>query len=62
MSGNDAINPITVTVSAAQKFSGLGRTSLYGLMSKQKIKSIRVGTRRLIIFESLKAFLSSSEG
>ncbi len=52
-----SINPVTVTVPMALKLSGLGRTKLYELLAKREIESVRVGTRRLINFASLKALL-----
>jgi excisionase family DNA binding protein len=56
-------DPVTVTVPAAMKCSGLGRTKLYELISKGEIESVRVGARRLIVFASLKARLTNhSEG
>jgi excisionase family DNA binding protein len=36
----------------------LGRTKLYDLLTKGEIQSVRVGTRRLIVFASLKALLT----
>jgi excisionase family DNA binding protein len=38
--------------------SGLGRTKLYELLTNGEIQSVRVGTRRLIVFASLKALLT----
>ena len=55
------IDPVTVTVPAAIRLSGIGRTKLYELIAKREIQSIRVGTRRLINFASLKAFLNFEE-
>ena len=55
-------DPVTVTVPAAMKYSGLGRTKLYELLSKGEIESVCVGTRRLIVFASLKARLLSKVG
>jgi hypothetical protein len=52
------IEPVTVTVPAAMKYSGLGRTKLYELIAKAEIESILIGTRRLIIFASLKSRLT----
>jgi excisionase family DNA binding protein len=52
------LEPVTVTVSAAIKYSGLGRTKLYELLSKGEIESVRVGSRRLIVFASLKERLT----
>lgn len=54
--------PLAVTVPVALQISGLGRTTLYSLIARGKIKSVRVGSRRLISFASLKAFLSAGEG
>ncbi len=60
----DVINgdPLTVTVPAAMKYSGLGRTKIYELMGlnggPREIESVCVGTRRLIVFASLKARLT----
>jgi excisionase family DNA binding protein len=53
------LDPIAVTVPTALKLSGLGRTKLYELIASKKIRSVRVGGRRLIDFASMKAFLSS---
>jgi hypothetical protein len=51
-------DPLTVTVPAAMRYSGLGRTKLYQLMANHEVESVRVGTRRLIVFASLKARLT----
>jgi hypothetical protein len=50
--------PVTVTVPVAMQLSGLGRTKLYELISNQEVESVLVGTRRLIVFASLKARLT----
>ncbi len=54
------MQPITVTVSEAIRASGLGRTKLYELIGAGRVESVRVGTRRLVIFESLKSFLTEA--
>ena len=51
------MEPITVTISEAVRASGLGRTKLYELIGAGRVDSVRVGTRRLVVFESLKNFL-----
>jgi excisionase family DNA binding protein len=56
------VEPVTVTVSAAIKYSGLGRTKLYELITKGEIESVRVGSRRLINFASLRARLTNKVG
>jgi len=50
---------VTITIPAALRASGLGRTKLYELIAKREIASVRVGTRRLVNYASLKAFLNS---
>jgi excisionase family DNA binding protein len=58
MTDASTVEPVTVTVPAAIKLSGLGRTKLYELIARKEIQSITVGTRRLIVFASLKARLT----
>jgi excisionase family DNA binding protein len=58
MSEPTVIEPLTVTLPAAMKYSGLGRTKLYQLLAQNEIESVRIGTRRLIVFASLKARLT----
>jgi excisionase family DNA binding protein len=55
------IDPIAITVPVALRLSGLGRTKFYELLAKREIESLRVGARRLVVFESLKAFLTKRE-
>lgn len=55
---NDAtLEPVTVTIPVAIRASGLGRTKLYELLAKGEIDSVRIGSRRLINFASLKGLL-----
>jgi hypothetical protein len=46
------IEPVTVTVPVALRISGLGQTKFYELLANGEIESVRVGTRRLIVFTS----------
>jgi excisionase family DNA binding protein len=57
--GASPLDPIAITVPTALRLSGLGRTKLYELIASKKIRSVRVGARRLIDFASLKEFLTS---
>jgi excisionase family DNA binding protein len=58
ISDGKSLDPVTVTIPDALRLSGLGRTKLYDLLTKGEIQSVRVGTRRLIVFASLKALLT----
>ena len=57
-----SLEPVTVTVPVAIQLSGLGRTKLYELLGRKQVDSITVGTRRLVNYASLKAFLSTRVG
>jgi excisionase family DNA binding protein len=61
MSKLQHVDPLAVTIAIAMDISGLGRTKLYELIAKKEIKTVRVGVRRLVVFESLKAFLTTKE-
>lgn len=53
MKQESPFKPITVTVESALRMSGLGRTKLYELIGSGKIKTVRVGRRRLVVYSSL---------
>jgi hypothetical protein len=59
MNDHSTLDPVTVTVPVALRLSGLGRTKLYDLIARREIETVRVGTRRLVVFRSLKARLTS---
>lgn len=48
---------LTVTVSEAAKFLGLGLNNTYGLVSSGRLKAVRVGRKLLIPQKELEAFL-----
>jgi len=52
-------NPITCTIADACRLSGIGRTTLYSLLSAGDIRSVRIGRRRLVVVESLRAYLDN---
>jgi excisionase family DNA binding protein len=56
-----SFDPVTVTIPAAMKYSGLGRTKLYELIANREIESVRVGTRRLTVFASLRSRLTNTD-
>ena len=49
--------PYAYRVSDAVRMSGLGRTKLYELIKSGELRSIRVGGRRLVPADGLKALL-----
>jgi len=54
-------NPISVSVRTAVRLSGLGRTRLYEAIGRGEIASVRIGRRRLVLFDSLRRFLNGRE-
>ncbi|CAM3374742.1 helix-turn-helix domain-containing protein [Asticcacaulis taihuensis] len=55
---SDAIDKISFRVDEAVKASGLGRSFLYEKMSEGRLRSIKIGGRRLILKTDLVAFLN----
>lgn len=59
MTTNENINiPIAVSINAAAKMIGLGRTSFYKLLGSGEVKSVRCGGRVLIPVEQLNALIA----
>jgi excisionase family DNA binding protein len=57
----EPLPPFAVSVEEAERLSAIGRTKLYELMQKGRIKSRKVGRRRLVIVHSLRTFLENEE-
>jgi excisionase family DNA binding protein len=51
--------PLAVTVSIALNLTGIGRTTLYQLIDKGTVESIRIGRRRLINYASLERLMNN---
>ncbi len=49
--------PLAVTISDTCRITGLGRTKVYELIAEGKLKTVAIGRRRLVIFESIEALL-----
>lgn len=56
ISQNDTA-PIAHTIASAQQRSLLGRSTLYAAMRTGALKSLKIGARRLILDEDLRAWL-----
>ena len=55
--GEDECKPISVTVKTARRLTGLGNTKIYELIKQQKLKTVAVGRRRLILYRSLEELI-----
>lgn len=53
--------PIAVSPDEAARLAGIGRTSLYAALAKGDLKSIKIGTRRLIKIEAIHEWLSAHQ-
>jgi excisionase family DNA binding protein len=53
--------PLAVAPAEAARLAGLGRTSIYSALGSGVLKSLKVGKRRLIALEALRAWLLSHE-
>ena len=51
--------PIAVSPDEAARLAGIGRTSLYAALAKGDLKSIKIGTRRLIMIDAIHEWLAS---
>jgi excisionase family DNA binding protein len=52
--------PLAVSVDQAAKLLGVGKTSIYSLISENQISTIHCGRRRLVVFQSLKSYVARS--
>jgi hypothetical protein len=57
---SEEMPPLTVTVAAAKKLSGLGSTTLWNKIRDETLSVVRVGRRTLIVYRSLERMLSAS--
>ena len=58
---NQPTPPIAVSPDEAARLAGIGRTSLYAALAKGDLKSIKIGTRRLIKIEAIHDWLESHQ-
>ena len=49
---------LTVSIAEACRLTGLGRTSLYELINEGRITTTRIGSRRLVRFDSLREIVT----
>jgi hypothetical protein len=53
----DTVRPITVTIQRATEISGLCEATIWKHISEGRLRTTRVGRRRLVFFDSLEALL-----
>ena len=57
LSRGEPPKPITVTINSACAMTGLGRTKIYELIKQRELKTVTIGTRRLVLVSSIEALL-----
>lgn len=58
---NQASQLIAVSPNEAARLCSIGRTTLYAALSSGDLKSVKIGTRRLITLEALRDWLKRNE-
>jgi excisionase family DNA binding protein len=57
VSSRDKLEPLAVSVGEAARLAGVSRTMLYQALRSGDLRSLKVGSRRLITIEALGAWL-----
>lgn len=58
---NQVPQVLAVSPNEAARLCGIGRTTLYAALSSGELKSIKIGTRRLIRLEAIREWLRKKE-
>lgn len=58
---NQAAQVLAVSPNEAARLCSIGRTTLYAALSSGDLKSVKIGTRRLITLEALRDWLKRNE-
>lgn len=61
MTGNE-IAPLAASIKQAGAALGVGKSTIYKLIGTGELESTLIGTRRVIVYESLKALLRPAAG
>lgn len=51
--------PLAYSISQAVKISGVGRSTLYAAIKAGDLETLKIGARRLVMDEALRAWLSA---
>jgi excisionase family DNA binding protein len=60
MSKLTSAKPLSVTVKTAREITGLGNTKIYDLIKQDKLKTISIGRRRLVLYDSLESLIKAA--
>lgn len=54
------MDTLTVTVNTATKALGVGRTTIYELMNSGQLQTLKIGRRRLVKTDSIRALVDQA--
>ena len=57
----ESLQPIAVSPDQAARLAGVGRTTLYAALATGELRSLKIGTRRLIMVEAIREWLTRNE-
>ena len=55
------MDPVTISITGAAKALGLGRTTIYALISEGRLETIKLGRRHLIKTASIRRLIDGTE-
>jgi excisionase family DNA binding protein len=55
------MEPVTVSINAAAKALGLGRTTIYALIGDGRLETVKLGRRHLIKTASIRQLIDEAE-
>ena len=58
---NQAAQILAVSPNEAARICSIGRTTLYAALSSGELRSVKIGTRRLITMDALRDWLKRNE-
>lgn len=58
---NQTAQILAVSPNEAARLCGIGRTTLYAALSSGELKSVKIGTRRLVMLDALRDWLKRHE-
>ncbi|MEE4210979.1 MAG: helix-turn-helix domain-containing protein [Parvularcula sp.] len=56
------MEPVSISIAETQKVTGLGRTTIHRLINSGQLDRVKVGTRTLITFASVKRLITPQAG
>jgi excisionase family DNA binding protein len=55
------VGPLAVSPAEAGRLVGIGRTTIYAAISSGQLRSLKIGTRRLVAVDALREWLLAHE-